>query len=301
MVSIKQMIVSDNLATRVTYGGTNKKQYITVHQTGNTSKGANAGAHARLQANGNSRSASWHYQVDDKEIIQSFSDNAQCWHAGDGRGTGNLNSIGIELCINSDADYKKTLENGAELVRHLMAKYNIPINNVKQHNHWSGKNCPAQIRAGKEGIDWNDFLNMVSGGQKVAAAPKTKVKTHTISSSSTGANLTVDGKWAELTTRALQDFFGTPVDGVLSGQSQNSVTNALYGNTARFGSGGSLVIKALQRYLNSKGFKLKVDGLLGPATIRALQSYLGTPVDGVLSRPSLVVKEMQKRLNKGTF
>jgi len=172
MVSIKQMIVPDNLAKRVTYGGTNKKQYITVHQTGNTSKGADAGAHARLQANGNSRSASWHYQVDDKEIIQSFSDNAQCWHAGDGRGTGNLNSIGIELCINSDGDYKKTLENGAELVRHLMAKYNIPIINVKQHNHWSGKNCPAQIRAGKEGISWNDFLNMVSGGGKKIASKK---------------------------------------------------------------------------------------------------------------------------------
>src|SRR5690625_96605 len=172
MVSIKQMIVPDNLAKRVTYGGTNKKQYITVHQTGNTSKGADAGAHARLQANGNSRSASWHYQVDDKEIIQSFSDNAQCWHAGDGRGTGNLNSIGIELCINSDGDYKKTLENGAELVRHLMAKYNIPIINVKQHNHWSGKNCPAQIRAGKEGNSWNDFLNMVSGGGKKIASKK---------------------------------------------------------------------------------------------------------------------------------
>uniref|UniRef100_UPI0024095D68 peptidoglycan recognition protein family protein n=1 Tax=Gracilibacillus dipsosauri TaxID=178340 RepID=UPI0024095D68 len=157
MVNIKQMIVPDNLAKRVTYGGTNKKQYITVHQTGNTSKGADAGAHARLQANGNSRNASWHYQVDDKEIIQSFEDSAQCWHAGDGRGQGNLNSIGIELCINSDGDYKKTLEKGAELVRHLMAKYNIPISNIKQHNHWSGKNCPAQIRAGKEGISWNDF------------------------------------------------------------------------------------------------------------------------------------------------
>ena len=198
MVNIKQMIVPDNLAKRVTYGSNNKKQYITIHQTGNTSKGANAGAHARLQANGNSRSASWHYQVDDKEIIQSFSDNAQCWHAGDGRGTGNLNSIGIELCINSDGDYKKTLENGAELVRHLMAKYNIPIINVKQHNHWSGKNCPAQIRAGKEGISWNDFLNMVSGGQIVVAAPKTKVKstnvTNTKKSISQMVQEVIDGK-----------------------------------------------------------------------------------------------------------
>lgn len=63
MVNIKRVIVSKDLAKKVTYGGTNKKQYITVHQTGNTSKGANAQAHAKLQANGNSRSASWHYTV----------------------------------------------------------------------------------------------------------------------------------------------------------------------------------------------------------------------------------------------
>src|SRR5690625_2967836 len=184
MVSIKKMIVPDNLAKKVTYGGTNQKKYITIHQTGNTSKGADAGAHARLQANGNSRSASWHYQVDDKEIIQSFEDSAQCWHAGDGRGQGNLNSIGIELCINSDGDYKKTLENGAELVRHLMDKYNISINNVKQHNHWSGKNCPAQIRAGKEGISWNDFLGMVTGGGKKVASKQIKSTTKTKASTS---------------------------------------------------------------------------------------------------------------------
>src|SRR5690625_568654 len=121
------------------------------------------------------------------------------------------------------------------------------------------------------------------------------------SSAKKGANLKVDGKWGNDTTRAMQRYFGTPADGILSGQSKNSVTNSLYGNTVRYGKGGSLVIKALQRYLNSKGFKLKVDGLLGPSTIRALQSYLGTVVDGKLSRPSLVIKEMQKRLNNETF
>lgn len=111
--------------------------------------------------------------------------------------------------------------------------------------------------------------------------------------------LKVDGKWGNDTTRALQEFFGTKADGILSKQSKNTVTEALYGNTVHYGKGGSLVIKSLQKYLNSKGYKLKVDGLLGPATVRALQSYLGTVVDGKLSRPSLVVKAMQKRLNAG--
>ena len=114
----------------------------------------------------------------------------------------------------------------------------------------------------------------------------------------TTARLKVDGKWGEATTKELQDELGTVQDGVLSDQLRNEITEALYGDTVEFGSGkkGSLVIKALQKLL-----KVKQDGLLGPVTIGSLQSYLGTPKDNKLSRPSLVVKELQRRLNAGTF
>lgn len=171
MVQIKRQIVSSNVRNRVTYGNNNKKTTVTVHQTGNTNRGANAAMHARLQSNGNSRSASWHYQVDDKGAIQSFEDDAQCWHAGDGRGNGNLNSIAVEICINSDGDYKKSVENGAALVKHLLDKHGLSTKDVRQHFDWSRKNCPAQIRAGKDGISWSDFIAMVNGA-KIAPAPK---------------------------------------------------------------------------------------------------------------------------------
>lgn len=39
---------------------------------------------------------------------------------------------------------------------------------------------------------------------------------------------------------------------------------------------------------------LVVDGYWGKATTRALQSALGTPVDGVISKPSVMVKSLQK-------
>lgn len=174
-VAIKRQIVSDSVANKRTYGNGNKKRTITVHQTGNTNKGADAQAHANIQSKLNPRQASWHYSVDDKEIIQSFEDSAQCWHAGDGEGNGNLHSISIELCINSDGDYKKTLENGAKLVKHLIDKYGLDIGDVKQHYDWSGKNCPAQLRANKDGISWKDFLEMVNGsGEKVAGVVSPK-------------------------------------------------------------------------------------------------------------------------------
>ena len=141
------------------YNGLNPKKYITIHQTGNNEKGSNAIAHGKLIANG--YSATWHYTVDDKNIVKHFNENTQCWHCGDGKGKGNTQSIGIELCINEDGDYIKTIKNGVELVKYLMDKYSIPITNVVQHNYWNGNDCPKQIREGKEGITWNKFINMI--------------------------------------------------------------------------------------------------------------------------------------------
>lgn len=126
-------------------------------------------------------------------------------------------------------------------------------------------------------------------------APKHKVKSQSVTKPK--ANLTVDGKWGPTTTKALQKALGTVADGVISSQPKNSVSKAIYGGIT-WGHKGSLVIKALQKKIGVKN----VDGKLGPDTIRHLQKYLSTPVDGVISRPSsVVVKELQRRLNKGTF
>src|SRR5690625_959705 len=170
MVKITKNIV--NRTDRV-YGYNNKKKYITIHETANTSKGADAATHGRLQQNG--FSASWHYTVDDKQAVQSFPHSAQCWHAGDGKGNGNLNSIGIEICVNSDGDFKKAVKNAAELVKKIMSDEGISIGNVVQHNHWSGKNCPTNLRNGSKGINWNGFIDLIKG-KEFAGAPKQKVK-----------------------------------------------------------------------------------------------------------------------------
>lgn len=146
------------------YYGVNPCNYITIHQTGNTRKGANARNHAKYMNSGSP--ATWHYTVDDKEVIQHFEDTVQCWHCGDGRGKGNTESIGIELCVNSDGDYIQTINNAVELVRYLMKIHSIPIERVVQHNKWSGKNCPAQIRSNYKGISWDEFIKRVKESDK---------------------------------------------------------------------------------------------------------------------------------------
>lgn len=153
-MKIKKQLVKSRAKT---FAGTNPRRFITIHETANTSKGADAQAHANLQSRG--FSASWHYTVDDTQAIQSFPHTVRCWHAGDGRGHGNMSSIGIEICVNSDGNYGKAVANAAELVRKIMAEENIPLANVVQHNHWSGKNCPTNLRKGSK---WREFLSQIA-------------------------------------------------------------------------------------------------------------------------------------------
>lgn len=158
------------------YSGTNGKRFVVIHQTGNTNIGADADAHHNLQANGNVRNASWHISVDDKKAIQSFSYDMRCWHAGDGdaRNGGNFNGIAIEICINEDGNYIQAVKNGASVAKQVLKELGLGIDALKQHNFFSGKNCPAQIRANKSGINWDDFIALVKEDTKPISKPAPK-------------------------------------------------------------------------------------------------------------------------------
>ncbi len=135
-------------------------EYITIHDTGNANKGANALMHAKYVKNPTT-GASWHFTVDDERVVQHLPLNENGWHAGDGRyGTGNRKSIGIEICMNSDIDRAKAERLAAELIAYLMWKYDIPITKVVQHNYWTGKNCPRLIRSRTNG--WSEFIKLVT-------------------------------------------------------------------------------------------------------------------------------------------
>lgn len=137
------------------YNGTNQCLYITCHETANERVGADAQAHADLQSNGGARMASWHVQVDDKEAIRSYPDTAQCWHAGNDEG--NRNSLALEICVNADGDYDAAFKLAAEVVRDWRIKHKRPRSAVKQHNYWTGKDCPHKMRLTDR---WEEFLDL---------------------------------------------------------------------------------------------------------------------------------------------
>lgn len=94
--------------------------------------------------------------------------------------------------------------------------------------------------------------------------------------------LDVDGIGGACTVRAMQRFFGTPMDGVLSGQvkAQNQHYPAL--KAVEYGKGGSPCIKNLQRWVGTVQ-----DGILGEKTVKAWQKKIGAASDGIFGPNSM--------------
>lgn len=149
---------------------------VTIHETDNTNKGANAINHASyLKNNAKTLKKSWHYCVDEKCITQSIPEDEVAYHSGTTKG--NYYTIAIEICVNSDGDFKKALDNAAELTADILKRKGITKNNFTsylfQHNHWSGKNCPRNLRASTP-YSWAYFVDLVSkhfDGVKKPSAP----------------------------------------------------------------------------------------------------------------------------------
>ncbi|MDH7810095.1 MULTISPECIES: N-acetylmuramoyl-L-alanine amidase family protein [unclassified Rhizobium] len=136
---------------------------VTIHNTDNSRKGANAKAHSKFLSevgsyvhNGETIKCSWHFTVDDQFVIQHLPLTEKAWHAG---AAANSSSIGIEICMNSDNDQALANRRAAGLVAGILKEFGWKINAVKQHNFWTGKNCPSVIRGSKQ---WEEFLASVS-------------------------------------------------------------------------------------------------------------------------------------------
>lgn len=103
--------------------------------------------------------------------------------------------------------------------------------------------------------------------------------------------LVIDGIGGTCTARAMQRFFGTLQDGVISGQHRalNKYYPAL--TAVEYGKGGSPCVKKLQKWVGTTQ-----DGVLGEETVKAWQKKLGVEVDGIFGAKSM--KAWQKYLNE---
>ncbi|MGC5167998.1 hypothetical protein [Luteimicrobium sp. DT211] len=137
---------------------------------------------------------------------------------------------------------------------------------------WSSVERVAEVFHGPY-LGWSEELN---GARVHVGAPHRHVP--------------VTGLWGSLTTTALQRRFGTPADGLVTGQVRlraNANVPCL-----RAGTGGSQLVVAIQRWL-----RVESTGQLDGPTIRALQRRFGTHADGAISKPSSLVAAMQRALD----
>ena len=151
--------------------------YITVHYT------ADIGATAHeecLSFEDMYRAASAHFFVDETGVWRCVLDRDISWHCGADTyyhdSCRNATSIGIEMCCYKSSTYStsaydsdwyfadKTVENTAALVREMMMRYGVPLENVVRHNDVSHKVCPAPYVNSFSA--WQNFLKKV-GENKV--------------------------------------------------------------------------------------------------------------------------------------
>lgn len=146
---------------------------ITVHNTSNWSVGANAVAHANLlRGSWKYKYVSWHYAIDKDYAVRCVPEYETAWCAGDGNGDGNRKTINIEICDNADGNIYQATENAVELCADILRRNGINTvdGHLFQHNYWTGKDCPWDIRRSNP-YDWNTFVSKVqaklSGGEPV--------------------------------------------------------------------------------------------------------------------------------------
>ena len=147
--------------------------WITVHEVGNLSPGANAEMHRRFVNNGGGPGGvSFHFVVDQTDVFQLIPLDEAAWHASDGySGTGNRDSVAIETV--QIGDFLATLRNLAWLIAEIITnptrfyreqpaafRPDFSDQRIAQHNHWAPdkKNCPQFIR--DRGL-WDDLMRMV--------------------------------------------------------------------------------------------------------------------------------------------
>lgn len=178
----------------VSYRRNRNIQYIVIHYTAGTSSkpGSAWGICSWFKEPNAGGSAD--YCVDDDTIVQYNPDpaNYYCWAVGGAKYShmstslggkyygkcNNVNSISIEMCSNKkdkksladfDRDWyftEKTINNTVELVKELMKKYKVPVENVIMHHMVTGKHCPTMWVWNEQALqEWYTFISKVKGNK----------------------------------------------------------------------------------------------------------------------------------------
>ena len=153
-MEVRQMLVDPSkYSIKCPYSMTPTR--IVVHNTANDASADNEISYMR----NNNNETSFHFAVDDKEVVQGIPLNRNAWHASDGHGKGNMEGIAIEICYSKSGGdrFIKAEQNAAKFIAQLLKEKGWGIDKVTKHQDYSGKYCPHRTLD----MGWERFLNMI--------------------------------------------------------------------------------------------------------------------------------------------
>lgn len=243
-----------------------------------------------------------HAFLDDKEVIECLPESREAWHVG--TSTGNRYYYGFEICEDKDHSeeyFLKAYKNAVEYTAIMVKRLGLSVSDVFSHKEGNRKGIASnhgdpEHWFSKFGYTMDDFrravykeLGIVKALSKGDKGNDVKIMQAVLKE--IGYAVTVDGSFGPATesiVRLFQSNNGLTVDGYYGPQSKAKAEELI----AKL-----RTPKPVEPPKAPEPARLVEDGFMGPATIKRLQEYLGTPVDGVISTPSSMVKELQKRLN----
>lgn len=183
---VKNLVPENKYNLKCPYGM--EPQYVVIHNTANDAPAENEIAYMVR----NDNQVSFHYAVDDQEIVQGIEEDRNAWHCGDGNGEGNRSGIAIEICYSKSggAKFEAAEKNAAELAASIMKRYGWGIDRLKKHQDFNGKYCPHRTLD----MGWERFVKMVEGYLGISST-EDKEDTPAKKSIDTIAKEVIAGKW----------------------------------------------------------------------------------------------------------
>ena len=180
---VKNLVSQSKYSVKCPYSMT--PEFIVVHNTANDASAANE---VKYMISNNNQ-VSFHFAVDDKEVVQGLPLDRNAWACGDGaNGKGNRKGIQIEICYskNGGVRFENAEKNAAKFIAQLLKERGWGVDKVKKHQDFSNKYCPHRTldKGGASFVNMiKDYLNELNKpvqstqSSSISVGDKVKVKT----------------------------------------------------------------------------------------------------------------------------
>ena len=171
---VKNLVSESKYSVKCPYSMT--PEFIVVHNTANDATAQNEIKYMIS----NDNQVSFHFAVDDKEIVQGLPLDRNARACGDGaNGKGNRKGIQIEICYSKSggARFENAEKNAAKFIAQLLKERGWGVDKVKKHQDFSNKYCPHRT------LDkgWASFVNMIKDYLNELNKPVQSTQTSNIS------------------------------------------------------------------------------------------------------------------------